>query len=214
MKFHFDFLIDTSRADSDRDWYVPWCRITYWEEKNRIGQTFDVSDDCVNVFENLPQGDGLCLALLSPNSVARKESSQKMREHIGYGFQLTREQDGIWLYNRSDIVLFAGSPTIQLESVALTQPVVKRLPPGTSILVYDPNLISEVLEKNINLQEREQRDSSSQSSSVCSLSKSSSATKTNPPFCVRVSFGKGWGKNYTRMSITQCPCWVEIYLNI
>lgn len=211
MHFFFILCLETSLVDSDRNWFSPWCRITYWEEKSRIGQVFDVSNDSINVFENLPHGGGFCLSLLSSNGVPQKESSQKMKEHIGFGFQLTRENDGIWLYNRSDIVLFTGSPTIQLESVTLTQPVVKRLPPGTSVLVYDPNLVSEVIEKNLQLQE--QNESSSQSS-ISTFSKSSSSTKNNPPFCVRVSFGKGWGKNYTRMSITQCPCWVEIYLNV
>ena len=111
----------------DRGWFGPWCRITYWEEKSRIGNRFDVADNCINVFENLPQGSGLDLSMLTNSRPI--EASQKVKENIGYGFQLTREADGIWLYNRSDIVLFAGSPTIQLGSVNLTQAVVKRLPP-------------------------------------------------------------------------------------
>lgn len=202
-------LIDSSQVDSERGWFAPWCRITYWEEKLRIGRRFDVIDDCVNVFENLPQGGGLDLSMLSQGTPRQNEASQKVKDNIGYGFQLTREHDGIWLYNRSDIVLFAGSPTIQLGSVNMMQPVVKRLPPGTSVLVYDPNLVPDNTNDKLSaVYDRSEECSKSSTASSKGYSRSAQ------PFCVRVSFEKGWGKNYTRMHITQCPCWVEIYLNI
>ena len=139
------------------------------------------------------------------------ESSQKVKSDIGYGFQLTREADGIWLYNRSEIVLFAGSPTIQLGSDNLTQPAVKRLPPGNSVLVYDPNLLPDpsTVEKSPGFEASEESGVKSSSTG-----KEMSYSRGAQPFCVRVSFKKGWGKNYTRMYITQCPCWVEIYLNL
>lgn len=195
----------------DRGWFGPWCRITYWEEKSRIGNRFDVVDNCINVFENLPQGSGLDLSMLSnPRPI---EASQKVKKNIGYGFQLTREADGIWLYNRSDIVLFAGSPTIQLGSVNLTQAVVKRLPPGNSVLVYDPNLVPNPLSEEKQKYEKGE-DGMKLLSGAASSSKKAACQRNVHPFCVRISFQKGWGKNYARMYITQCPCWVEIYLNI
>uniref|UniRef100_A0A069DMB1 Mothers against decapentaplegic homolog n=1 Tax=Clytia hemisphaerica TaxID=252671 RepID=A0A069DMB1_9CNID len=197
---------ERSHSGPERSWYGgPWCQITYWEEKSRIGSRFDVAKDCVNVYETLPQGSGLDLSMLTrsrPN-----EASEKVKNDIGYGFQLTREADGIWLYNRSDIVLFAGSPTIQLGSENLTQPVVKRLPPGNSVLVYDPNLLPD-------LSTIEKPGLETTGDEMKSSSASKEMRGGTQPFCVRVSFKKGWGKNYTRMYITQCPCWVEIYLNI
>ena len=197
-------------CDRSGDWLGPWCQITYWEEKSRIGNRFNVVDNCVNVFENLPQGSGLDLSMLQnsrPN-----ETSQKVKDNIGYGFQLTREADGIWLYNRSDVVLFAGSPTIQLGSVNLTQPVVKRLPPGNSALVYDPNLVPDP--SNEEKPGYGKNEDGMKLMSGGSSSKKVACPRSVQPFCVRISFQKGWGKNYTRMYITQCPCWVEIYLNI
>lgn len=186
----------------------PWCRISYWEHKTRVGKIFDVQDDCVNVFNEMPQGKGLCLSVLNCSS-ERNESSDKVRGTIGHGFQLSREYDGVWLYNQSEIVLFTGSPTIQTESADLTPttlPVVKRLPPGSSVLVLDPNLLDEVSEKNIDDSVKDLKYDASENSG--------SYTSKLYQYCIRVSFGKGWGANYTRMSITQCPCWIEIYLNV
>ena len=146
---------------------------------------FEVRDNNINIFEDLPQGDGFCLALLSDEE---RDVTKRVRRHIGHGFQLTREEDGIWLYNRSQYVLFTGSPTIQLESIEQTNPVVKRIPSGCSIKVIDPELMSQ-----LRIRQQEKRPGTTH--------------------CIRVSFAKGWGENYTRMSITSCPCWVEIRLN-
>ncbi|KAK6060190.1 MH2 domain protein [Cooperia oncophora] len=33
-------------------------------------------------------------------------------------------------------------------------------------------------------------------------------------FCVaRISFVKGWGPDYSRKSISECPCWIEVKMN-
>ena len=160
----------------------------------------------MNVFDRLPQGSGLCLGLLDHTNVERVEACEKVRKHIGQGFQISKESDGVWLYNRSNIVLFTSSPTIQTEGVGTNQPVVKRLQPGASVLVLDPNFLPDVNEK---------MKSIGQLSPFGNHENSESGSCVNKihPYCVRVSFGKGWGLNYTRMSIIQCPCWVEVYLN-
>lgn len=190
----------------------PWCRITYWEMKNRIGPIYNAFSPYVNVFEDLPQGSGLCLSLLKTTSIERAQRSEKILESIGYGFQLTQEEDNVWLYNRSEMVLFVGSPTLQLESIDSVTPIVKRIMPGCSIMVFNA-LISSVHQKP----EEELCSHQSEESSAGNAWSDVAATsnlKLQQPFCVRVSFGKGWGGHYTRMSITQCPCWVEIYLNL
>lgn len=214
-QFCSSFLLATSLSSSDDSSYNqsvdnPWCRITYWEHRDRIGRIFHVWSYCVNVFENLPQGDGLCLGLLNSDVVHRTEVSEKVRGTIGNGFQLTRENYCVWLYNRSNIVLFVGAPNIQVQGIDVSQPIVKRLAPGNSIVVYDPNLseiVNERFKKVYHLEE------TSKESSGTEISTENNEDIKMQPYCVRVSFGKGWGTNYTRMSITQCPCWVEIYLN-
>ena len=71
---------------------------------------------------------------------------QKIKSTLGQGFQLKKELDG-WLYNRSNIVLYTSSPTIQTEGVGVSHPIVKRLAPGTSVLVLDPNFLPDANEK-------------------------------------------------------------------
>jgi len=203
-----------SSAPTQTLFHSPWCRITYWEHRDRIGRIFHVWEDSVNVFEDLPQGDGLSLGLLDPGvGFERAEVSEKIRGTIGCGFQLTLENYCVWLYNRSNIVLFVGSPNIQARSMDFTQPTVKRLAPGNSIVVYEPSLCDVVEEKFRKFYHLDTycKDSSSGDAPGHALSCGDAASLQ--PYCVRVSFGKGWGSNYTRMSITQCPCWVEIYLN-
>jgi len=196
----------------------PWCRLTYWEMKDRIGPIFDARLPCINVFENLPQGPGLNLSILTEGNIERNENSVKICDTIGYGFQLTKEEDSVWLYNRSELVLFVGSPTFQVSNV--NQPVVKRLMPGNSILVCNPFLLPELYNNQNNSIQSPANSPNTDTESNVTDSSSHSCETTSPtlsktqPFCVRVSFGKGWGMNYTRMSITQCPCWVEIYLNL
>lgn len=189
----------------------PWCRISYWEHRDRIGRIFHVWSDCVNVFEHLPQGDGLCLSLLDAGVVDRTEVSEKVRGTIGSGFQLTLENYCVWLYNRSNIVLFVGSPNIQVQGIDVSQPIVKRIAPGNSIVVYDPNLTELVQEKFKKVYHLD--GSCCKDGTTTDIITTESTKDSLQQYCVRVSFGKGWGLNYTRMSITQCPCWVEIYLN-
>ena len=108
-------------------------------------------------------------------------------------------------------MLFVGSPNIQVQGIDVSQPIVKRLAPGNSIVVYDPNLIEVVNERFKKVYHLE---GSVKNGSIADIGTESTQNSIKmQPYCVRVSFGKGWGTNYTRMSITQCPCWVEIYLN-
>ncbi|XP_065063971.1 mothers against decapentaplegic homolog 7-like [Rhopilema esculentum] len=169
--------------------YEPWCSIAYWEVKRRIGRVFDVTTDCVNVFYELPQGDGMCIGLL--DHVERSAYVNKVRKHIGYGFQLTQEHDGIWIYNRSDYCIFVSAPAFDSETgiqPIVVKPEVIRVPPGYCVHAVDFRRPVHLLRRNRKFDH------------------------SVDVFCIRVSFAKGWGDNYTRQYITACPCWTEIYL--
>eukprot|EP00794_Sanderia_malayensis_P019460 gene19460-21383_t len=189
-----------------------WCSIAYWEVRKRVGRLFDVFSNCTNVFYELPQGDGLCVRLLESHP-DRDEYVTKVRNHIGFGFQLTRERSGIWIYNRSDYCIFVGLPALALQRqypgcrieeesnpsslvpVQQQQPEVTKVPAGHCLRVVD---FTHPVQRDV----LERRNSYLASSlGRCDL------------FCIRVSFAKGWGEKYTRQYITSCPCWVEVYLN-
>ena len=155
---------------------------------------FDVYSDYVNVFYELPQGDGLCIGLFQ--QVDQTDYVNKIRKHIGQGFQLTLEPSGIWIYNRSDYCIFISSPVIQSESSSdpnmdIVQTEVKRVPSGHCLHVID-------FRKPYDL------DKHRKSPRLCK--------GPYDLFCIRVSFAKGWGEKYTRQFITSCPCWTEIHL--
>ena len=200
------YLFAACSTITDEHFYPPWCRIAYWEMKNRIGPIFDAHLPCINIFEYLPQGHGLCLSLLRQGENERTFSSSKILDSFGYGFQLTKEEDNVWLYNRSELVLFVGSPAFSLKGIDSGSPVVRRVMPGCSVLVYNSLYPSRGYDTELPDQASLETHASTDTKS-CTY-------KLQQPYCIRVSFGKGWGVNYTRLSITQCPCWVEIYLSL
>jgi len=174
-----------------KDWPKrSWCCIAYWEHNERVGPLYYESEDILNVFETLPvlKAKGLCLATL--NKPSRVENViKRVRHHIGYGLQLSREHDGVWMYNRSDYALFANGPTLSertSDGTCRQNVLVHKVPPGYSLRLWDYN------------------------SSHLSTHRHHSA-----PRSVRVSFAKGWGNtassSYRRQFVTSCPCWIEIH---
>lgn len=159
----------------------------------------------INVFSDLPHGDGLCLGTLAKQNQKANEAVRRTREKIGLGLCISNEPDGVWAYNRSDHAIFVNSPTLQppcqsSKPVPLSRPsfAVFKVPPGHSIKVFD-------FEKS-RLYQRLDRELSKKNDGV--------AVTDGPydPNSVRISFAKGWGPKYSRQVITSCPCWLEILL--
>ena len=144
----------------------------------------------------------MCVGLL--DQVERNEYIKNIRRHIGFGFQLTLEHDGIWIYNRSDYCIFVSAPLLSSEAISTVDrselalpevvraPEVVRVSPGHCFHVVNFGLIA--------------------LPAYNGGGKNSSRTFAYQVYCIRVSFAKGWGRNYTRQFITSCPCWAEIYL--
>lgn len=123
-----------------------------------------------------------------------------MRAQIGYGLRLTREEDGIWIYNRSGCDLFANGPTLTYSNEKCPggktrhNILVHKVPPGYSLKVYDYNNLT---------------------GEVC-RAVDSAGVRCYHPESVRISFKKGWGvtssAQYCRPLVTSCPCWIEVHL--
>lgn len=184
-----------------KEWPKHWCSIAYWEHSERIGPSYEGTTDVINVFESLPEPSGFCLADLNRRSDV-SEGTKRVRSQIGYGLQVTRESDGIWIYNRSNYSLFANGPTLTYSNENCPggkvrhNIVVHKIPPGFSLKVYDYKLCS----------------------GVC-RAVDSAGVRCCHPDSVRISFKKGWGatsssKKYCRPLVTSCPCWIEIHLNV
>ncbi|XP_053559515.1 mothers against decapentaplegic homolog 6 [Bombina bombina] len=173
----------TLSRSTNRDSY--WCKLAYWEHRTRVGRLYNVSEPSIHIFHDLPKGSGFCLGHLGSES--RNEAVKRTRVKIGQGVILSREVDGVWVYNRSDHPIFINSPT--LAPINTRGQLVYKVLSGYSIKVFDA-------ERALSL-------------SGCS------ALGDGPcdPHSVRISFAKGWGSCYSRQFITSCPCWLEILLN-
>ena len=165
-----------------------WCTIAYWELRQRVGRLFLVHDNYMNVFQNLPHGDGLALDALQQH--CDLEPVLRTREKIGFGIILSREGTDIWIYNNSTFPVFVNSSLFDLPNPRLTT-VIKVLP-GRSVKVFD----CKSLENAGGDIQREFLDG------------------PYDPRSLRISFAKGWGPNYHRQFVTSCPCWLEVLLNI
>ena len=153
-----------------------------------MGRLFAVREDTVNIFHKLPHGDGMCLEILQQNP--GDSCVARTREKIGHGLMLMREADGIWVYNRSDFPIFVNSPTLEILNSRTC--VVKKVPPGYSLQIFDYNrcdLLQYAKDKHF-------------------------TDGPYDPSSIRISFAKGWGPHYSRQFITSCPCWIEVLLRI
>jgi MAD (mothers against decapentaplegic) family protein 6/7 len=172
-----------------------WCSVAYWELRQRVGPQFVVRNDHVNIFGDLALGSGLCLAQLQsdrdvPSGVV------KVRRKIGSGLILSREADGIWIYNRSRHPLFVSRPPSKPPRVSFSPQNVDRLPPGFALRLFDVRWRNGVAHE---------------SPTSCIM------TSADGPCNLRsaqISFAKGFGERYSRQTIMSCPCWIEVLLEV
>lgn len=197
---------DTSQSLSNQGPH--WCSLAYWEKRERVGRLMKVHDSYINIFQHLPHGDGLCLRVLQENCDRKPDVQdnshrktdphenlldpyvKRTREKIGFGIVLSRETDGVWIYNRSEYPVFVNSPTLDVPNTR-TLFVIKCLP-GYSLKIFDYNrahLMEEIRDPKY-------------------------LDGPYDPNSIRISFAKGWGPNYSRQFMTSCPCWLEVLLNL
>ncbi|XP_070503671.1 mothers against decapentaplegic homolog 6 [Chironomus tepperi] len=184
--------IESLTTDGDDPTSTCWCQLAYWEQSERVGSKVPVEDLAVDVFGEQTRGAGLCI-----KTIAQQRSSRtpdlvlKTREKIGLGVTLSREADGVWLYNRSSSPVFVHSPTLCDMESRVTIPF--KVPPGHCIRAFDPLKVNESI---------------IWPSTISGLQLGPVDTHS-----VRISFAKGWGLNYSRQDVTSCPCWLEVLLS-
>ncbi|XP_043936013.1 mothers against decapentaplegic homolog 6-like [Protopterus annectens] len=183
---HTDQHDTTLSRNTIKDGY--WCKVAYWEHRTRVGRLYSAHELSVNIFSDLPQGNGFCLGQL--NTEHRNEIVKRTRSKIGQGIILSQEEDGVWVYNRSDHPVFVNSPTLDIPYSRTFS--VHKVMSGYSIKVFD-------FEKSVVLQHL---------TSQCGRNDG-----PYDPNSIRISFAKGWGPCYSRQFITSCPCWLEVLLN-
>ncbi|KAK6958687.1 mothers against decapentaplegic 6 [Biomphalaria glabrata] len=123
----------------------------------------------------------------------KDEQSYSQPPTVHSSTELPYKQGEVWAYNASNFPIFVNSPTLDNPESPKSL-VVKKVPPGYSIKIYD-YARAELLEHTE--ARRKMR-------------------KDGPfdPCSVRISLAKGWGHNYSRQFITSCPCWLEVFFGV
>lgn len=124
------------------------------------------------------------------------------------GILLEREESSgrVWLYNRTDVPVFVSSSTLEhpATTTATDAPpdpdppdenlgVVLRVEPGFSAGIFDP----EVSRRHERARRQRRRGGGG---------------PPRDPYSVSISFGKGWGRGFSRQDVSACPCWLEVCL--
>merc|ERR1711892_998933 len=174
-----------------------WCKIAYHELQDRVGETWEapseiesiVIDGYANPFDGAPNRFSLGLI----TNINRRPEADRTRRFIGRGISLLYEDGCLWLLNESDSAVFIQSPICNIT---------KNWHPATVVKV--------VSQSNIKLFERERFEDV-----LCAKFRSGYEETYNLVYVckIRMSFVKGWGAAYSRATVSQCPCWIEISLN-
>ena len=155
------------------------------------------------------------------SNVHRTEQSDKARIHIGRGLQLVKNEQGdVWIRTLSEHPVFVQS--FHLDHKAGREPgdAVHKIYPNCYIKVFDLKQCHNEIWKRFLLNQRKQQQQTAQISAGQGVSRMRNSYNNDcgvddlRKLCVlRMSFVKGWGPDYIRQSIRECPCWIEVTFN-
>lgn len=208
-----------------------WCSIAYFELDTQVGETFKVLSKIPTVsidgYVDPSKGNRFCLGALS--NVHRTEQSEKSRLHIGRGVELTLKGEGdVWLRCLSDHSVFVQSYYLDRENGRQPGEAVHKIFPGANIKVFDLHQCHQQMTAQA---ATAQAAAAAQAAAVAghipgphsvggiapAMSLSAAAgigVDDLRRLCIlRLSFVKGWGRDYPRKKIKETPCWIEVHLH-
>ncbi|KAJ6637399.1 Mothers against decapentaplegic like 4 [Pseudolycoriella hygida] len=204
-----------------------WCSVAYFELDTQVGETFKVPSSKPNVivdgYVDPSGGNRFCLGALS--NVHRTEQSERARLHIGKGVQLDLRGEGdVWLRCLSDHSVFVQSYYLDREAGRSPGDAVHKIYPAACIKVFDLRQCHRQMQS---LAANAQAAAAAQAAAVAGIPGSHQAplkiglnaaagigVDDLRRLCIlRLSFVKGWGPDYPRISIKDTPCWIEVHLH-
>lgn len=201
-----------------------WCSISYFELDQQIGETFRASSMYPSVtidgFTDPVTADRFCIGTL--RSVHRPLAVHKARLHIGKGVKLETKNEGdVWLENLSDNAVFLSSPYLDQQSRREVGNAVHKIYPRAKLQVFNLRDTHLLLSRKA---EQAREAAAAQAAAVSGTGGLNSNDGDQNAaaigvddlrrYCIlSMSFVKGWGLDYPRNSIKNCPCWVEVHLH-
>lgn len=171
-----------------------WCSITYHEYGNRLGDKYQPTSSVISVdgYTQPMCSDRFCIGGLS--NVNRNQFTEWVRRRIGRGVRMTYVDGEVYVESQCESAVFVSNPLLIEEQGGKYIEQVSKLNEGCSLKVFSTHQFSKLLSD--------------------SVSKGFEAVYKLTNCCIiRISFVKGWGRNYKRQSIFHTPCWVEVQLN-
>jgi len=170
-----------------------WCTIAYYELNQHVGESFHASqtDVYVDGFVDPSSSERFCLGLLT--NVNRTQEVEQCRKLISRGVRLYYIGGEVFIECLSDHPIFVQSPIFNSMS-GYHPATVCRIEKGSNFKIFDNHEFANLLTNTVN----RGYDAVFQLNRMCIM---------------RLSFAKGWGKDYRRQAITAIPCWIEIRLN-
>lgn len=175
-----------------------WCRITYAELNQKIGEPFKGSSPQVFVdgFTN-PSIHNRRFSLGVLSNINRNSTIEMTRRAIRKGICLENIDNQIFVKNLSESSIFFHSKNCNVENQLNQHAVVKIEPQGRQ-KIFDQKVFEDLVQEAI---------------------RSPDGTKTferlyslTEHCIIKMSFVKGWGSIYQRQDVTSTPCWIEICL--
>jgi len=218
-----------------------WCKLAYWEECNRVGPLVTVTKPWIGItnsccksskssksrltqsqserspanvaFVKKDGGEELPLVNLFSQNQRASESTKKVRDKIGKGIVLQRVDNEVWLFNIDQIPIFVNSPTLENTTTDGVSQQSRQTPSSPHDTAAPPFTVHKVLPGQT-VKAFDFANSASGGGSDGQKDRVRRSNQFGPydPYAVRVSFGKGWGCNYSRQDATNCPCWLEVLL--
>lgn len=191
---HMDTTEDNIITDSTEH----WCRITYAELTQKVGEPFKSSSSKIIVdgFTN-PSVHNRRFSLGVLSNINRNSSIEETRRAIRKGICLENNNNQIYVLNMSESSIFFHSKNCNVEN-ELDQHAVVKIEPQVRKKIFDQRIFDDLVDQAIR-----QKDDGLTFQGLFSLIE----------HCIiKMSFVKGWGSIYQRQDVTATPCWIEIHL--
>lgn len=174
-----------------------WCRITYAELNQKIGEPFKGSSPKVIVdgYTN-PSVHNRRFSLGVLSNINRNSTIEMTRRAIRKGVCLENNGSQIYVENLSDSSIFFHSKNHNVENQLNQHSVVKIEPEGRHKL-FDQKVFENLVQECLRVQDGKNYERLFSLTEHC---------------IVKMSFVKGWGSIYQRQDVTSTPCWIEIHL--
>lgn len=174
-----------------------WCRITYAELNQKIGEPFKGSSPKVIVdgFTD-PSVHNRRFSLGVLSNINRNSTIEMTRRAIRKGVCLENNDNQIFVKNLSESSIFFHSKNCNVENQLNQHAVVKIEPQGRQ-KIFDQKVFEDLVQEAIRTQDGRSYERLFSLTEHC---------------IIKMSFVKGWGSIYQRQDVTSTPCWIEIHL--